>query len=258
MSSQLDFLFEYPQVGRDVVSQTPPIDAGVDGPTLGPDPEVSPYDDDSGSDSDDYEVDSDFEYEEEGGKVNVDPDLDWHPHAVNFLAQVPQSDAAWSRYLNTNAAVHSLCHRLRVPFLQPHVKGSIDWEKFFAECDWHLARAFENPALASLFSFVFIAACHVALVNGCPRDLVLDGIRCCVRHSGIWEYELTEPMLDRLREGALKGIMILTEYARVVGSRAYEIPLHTVHAMYSSVHNLCEKSYPVYVPPDTVPAVRAP
>jgi hypothetical protein len=213
--SQARFLFEYPSVGRDVVSQSAP---GANRPTYGPDPEVCPYEGDSGSDSEDYES------EDELGE----PNLDWHPHAINFLAQVPQDDATWSRYLNTNGEVRSLCHRLRLPFLYPGFrKDFIDWGRLFAECKWHLARACENPPLASLFSLIFIAACHVALVDGCPREIVFAGIRECVRQCGIWEYELTEPMLDRLREGAVKGIMILTEYARVVGARAHEIPIHS-------------------------------
>ncbi|KAH7271801.1 hypothetical protein MRS44_004454 [Fusarium solani] len=213
--SQARFLFEYPSVGRDVVSQSAP---GANRPTYGPDPEVCPYEGDSGSDSEDYES------EDELGE----PHLDWHPHAINFLAEVPQDDATWSRYLNTNGEVRSLCHRLRLPFLYPGFrKDFIDWGRLFAECKWHLARACENPPLASLFSLIFIAACHVALVDGCPREIVFAGIRECVRQCGIWEYELTEPMLDRLREGAVKGIMILTEYARVVGARAHEIPIHT-------------------------------
>ncbi|KAI8683252.1 hypothetical protein NCS56_00449400 [Fusarium sp. Ph1] len=217
--SQVRFLFEYPSVGRDVVSQSAP---GVNRPAYGPDPEVCSYEDDSGSDSEDYES------EDELGE----PHLDWHPHAINFLAQVPQSDAAWSRYLNSNGDVRSLCHRLRLPFLYPGFrKDHLDWGRLFAECKWHLARACENPPLASLFSLLFIAACHVALVDGCPRETVFAGIRECVRQCGIWEYELTEPMLDRLREGAVKGIMILNEYARVVGARAHEIPIYTSNCM---------------------------
>ncbi|KAM0424862.1 hypothetical protein ACHAPT_009918 [Fusarium lateritium] len=224
--SQVNFLFEYPHVGRDVVSQSAP---GVRGPTLGPDPDVSPYDQDSGSDSEDYD-ESDSEWEEDDtyrGEIHDD----WHPHAINFLAQVPQSDAAWSRYLNTTYEVHSLCHRLRFPFLCPGYKADFDWEKLLAECKWHLARACTNPPLASLFSLIFMAACHVALVDGCPRELVVKYIRSCIRQCGIWEYELTGPMLDRLREGAIKGIMILTEYSRVVGSRAHELPLHIPDCM---------------------------
>ncbi|KAI8681824.1 hypothetical protein NCS55_00435700 [Fusarium keratoplasticum] len=212
--SQVRILFEYPSVGRNVVSQSAP---GVNRPTYGPDPEVCLYEGDSGSDSEDYES------EDELGE----PRLDWHPHAINFLAEVPQDDATWSRYLNSNGDVRSLCHRLRLPFLYPGIRDCFDWGKLFGECKWHLARACENPPLASLFSLIFIAACHVALADGCPREIVSSGIRECVRQCGIWEYELTEPMLDRLREGAVKGIMILTEFARVVGSRAYEIPLHT-------------------------------
>ncbi|RSL97477.1 hypothetical protein CDV31_013029 [Fusarium ambrosium] len=216
--SQIRFLFEHPQVGRDIVSQSASVAAGVPGPTYGPDPEVTPYDEDSGSDSEDYE--SEYDYDE--GPVIHD---DWHPHAINFLAQVPQSDAAWSRYLNSNGDVYSLCRRLRVPFLYPGLDGDLDWESLFKECTLHLARARNTPGLASLFSFIFIAACHVGLVNGCPREIVLDGIRQCVRQCGIWEYDLTDPMLDRLREGAVKGIMLLYEFTRVIGSRAHELPL---------------------------------
>ncbi|UPK90805.1 hypothetical protein LCI18_001740 [Fusarium solani-melongenae] len=213
--SQARIIFEYPSVGRDVVSQSAP---GINCPTYGPDPEVCSYEDDSDSDSEDYENEDDFK----------ESRPEWHPHAINFLSEVPQDDADWSRYLNTNRDVHSLCNSLRIPFLYPGFKDQVNWEKLFAECKWHLTRASQNPPLASLFALIFIAACHVALVNGCPRDIVLAGIRECVRECGIWEYELTEPMLDRLREGAVKGIMILSEYARVVGARAYEVPIHNV------------------------------
>lgn len=217
--SQVNFLFEYPSVGRDVVSQSAP---GVNGPTYGPDPEVHPYEDDSGSDSEDYESEADDEEEEEKPE---EPELDWHPNAINFLAQIPPDDAAWSSYLPRNGAVNSLCHRLRIPFLFPGIRGNMDWERFFAECKWHLARACNNPPLASLFTLVFIAACHIAAADGLPRAICLNGMRECVRQCGIWEYELTDPMIDRLREGAVKGIWILNEYTRAVGVRAHEIPL---------------------------------
>ncbi|RSL85361.1 hypothetical protein CEP52_016161 [Fusarium oligoseptatum] len=196
--SQIRFLFEHPQVGRDIVSQSASVAAGVPGPTYGPDPEVTPYDEDSGSDSEDYE--SEYDYDE--GPVIHD---DWHPHAINFLAQVPQSDAAWSRYLNSNGDVYSLHSSRSAPCTLPGPATPPAWRPFF--------------------SFIFIAACHVGLVNGCPREIVLDGIRQCVRQCGIWEYDLTEPMLDRLREGAVKGIMLLYEFTRVIGSRAHELPL---------------------------------
>ncbi|RSL57394.1 hypothetical protein CEP54_008316 [Fusarium duplospermum] len=222
--SEVRILFEYPQIGPDVVSQAAPVVPGVPGPTYGPDPEVTPYDDDSGSDSEDYESDGDYD---DSPVIHSD----WHPHAINFLAQVPQSDAAWSRYLNSNGDVHSLCYRLRLPFLYPGFHDDMDWERLFKECTWHLARACKTPGLATLFSLIFLAACHVGLVNGCPREIVLDGVRQCVRQCGLWEYELTVPMLDRLREGAVKGIMLLTEYTRVIGSRAHELPLYTSNCL---------------------------
>ncbi|KAL2689372.1 hypothetical protein Neosp_003425 [[Neocosmospora] mangrovei] len=212
---EVNILFEYPSVGRDVVSESAP---GVKGPTYGPDPEVHPYEDDSGSDSEDYESE-----EEE----KEDPYPDWNPRAINFLAKKPPSDEDWSSHLPRNGTVNSLFHRLRIPFLFPGLRGSIDWVKFFAECKWHLARACNEPALASLFTLVFIAAIHVSQVDGLPREYALNAMRECVRQCGIWEYELTEPMLKRLQSGATKGIWLLNEYTRTVGVRAHEMPLFT-------------------------------
>ncbi|KAF4984435.1 hypothetical protein FZEAL_398 [Fusarium zealandicum] len=215
--AQLRFVFEYPQLGSDIVSDSPPkVTTSGDGPTFGPDPEACPYED--SEDSEDYDEES--QVEDDQGKAS------WHPRAVHFLSQIPQDDTAWSRHLSTNTDVRSLCHRLRIPFLYPGFQAHLNWSRLFSECTWHLARACNNPPLASLFSLIFVAACHVALVDGCPKETVLEGLKACVRQCGVMEDELTEDMLDRVREGVVTGISILGEYARVVGCRANEIPLH--------------------------------
>ncbi|KAF4467343.1 hypothetical protein FALBO_5785 [Fusarium albosuccineum] len=215
-------IFEYPHLGRGVVSDSPPgVKAPGDGPTFGPDPEAQPYDDDSGTDEEDYEIELDSD-DDEDDLTRVP----WHPHALHFLAQVPQNDASWSRQLSSNGDLRSLCHRLRVPLMYPEFQAHLNWKHMFAECAWHLARACNDPPVASLFSLVFVAACHVALMDGCPRDIVMEGLRSCVRQCGVRESELTEPMLERMREGVVAGIQILREYVRIIGNRANEIPLH--------------------------------
>ncbi|KAF4335688.1 hypothetical protein FBEOM_10450 [Fusarium beomiforme] len=227
--TQFRLIFEYPHLGQNMVSESPPklhsLDEPSEGGVLNLDPEAYSWEDGSDTETEDKE---DFEDDDPGSESNAysAETMPWHPHALHFLAQVPQSDADWSRYLTTNNDVHSLCHRLKIPHLFPGFQAHLNWPRFFNECAWHLARACNNPPLGSLFSFIFVAACHVALVDGCPRKEVYKGLRACVRQCGVAEDELTLPMLDRVREGVITGIGILREYTKVVGCRANEIPLH--------------------------------
>ncbi|KAF4966040.1 hypothetical protein FSARC_6240 [Fusarium sarcochroum] len=250
-------IFEYPHLGQDMVSESPPrlntIRDPGDGPTFGPDPEAYPYDAASDTDTDD-EVDSEDDQQEADDNHKA-KDAPWHPLALHFLAQVPQSDVDWSRYLSCNGDVRSLCHRLKIPYLYPGFQAHLDWSRLFDECTWHLARACNNPPLASLFSLIFVAACYVALVDGCPRETVLKGLKACVRQCGISEDELTEPMLDRVREGVITGIGILREYTRVVGCRANEIPLHALRLCLLLFY---QEPHPIDIPADNSPPVRVP
>ncbi|KAF5570261.1 hypothetical protein FPHYL_1337 [Fusarium phyllophilum] len=229
---QYRWVFEYPQVGLNMVSESPPKLHSLHEPSDGSGPKVDPQAcsheiaSDTETDDEDDMGDSKDVKQDDPGSDNNQPSGRWHPHALHFLAQVPQSDDDWSRYLSSNFDVGSLCHRLKLPYMFPGIRAHLDWPRFFNECTWHLARACNNPSLGSLFSLIFVAACHVALKDGCPREEVYKGLRACVRQCGISEEELTLPMLDRIREGVITGIGILREYSRVVGCRANEIPLH--------------------------------
>ncbi|KAF5581467.1 hypothetical protein FPCIR_10119 [Fusarium pseudocircinatum] len=229
---QYRWVFEYPHLGLNMVSESPPKLHNLHEPSDGSGPKIDPqaYSHEIASDTDADEED-DFDdskdVKQDGpGSDNNQHSGRWHPHALHFLAQVPQSDDDWSHYLTSNIDVGSLCHRLKLPYLFPGIRAHLDWPRFFNECTWHLARACNNPSLGSLFSLIFVAACHVALIDGCPQEEVYKGLRACVRQCGISEEELTLPMLDRIREGVITGIGILREYSKVVGCRANEIPLH--------------------------------
>ncbi|EXK31357.1 hypothetical protein FOXG_18595 [Fusarium oxysporum f. sp. lycopersici 4287] len=230
---QYRWIFEYPHVGLNMVSESPPklhnLHEPSDGSDLKLDPQACSHEIASDTDTDDDLGDSKDVKHDDPGSDNNQHSAErgrLHPHALHFLAQVPQSDADWSRYLCSNADVRSLCHRLKLPYLFPGFRAHLDWPRFFNECTWHLAQACNNPPLGSLFSLVFVAACHVALIDGCPREEVYNGLRACVRQCCISEDEVTPPMLDRMREGVITGIGILREYSKVVGCRANEIPLH--------------------------------
>lgn len=230
---QYRWIFEYPHVGLNMVSESPPklhnLHEPSDGSDLKLDPQACSHEIASDTDTNDDLGDSkDVKHDDPGSDNNQNSAERGrlHPHALHFLAQVPQSDADWSRYLCSNADVRSLCHRLKLPYLFPGFRAHLDWPRFFNECTWHLAQACNNPPLGSFFSLVFVAACHVALIDGCPREEVYNGLRACVRQCGISEDEVTPPMLDRMREGVITGIGILREYSKVVGCRANEIPLH--------------------------------
>ncbi|KAF5619529.1 hypothetical protein F52700_11812 [Fusarium sp. NRRL 52700] len=229
---QYRLIFEYPQAGLNMVSESPPKLHNLDEPSDGSGPKVDPqaYSHEIASDTDaddEANLGNSKDVEQDApGSNNNEHSGGWHPHALHFLAQVPQNDNDWSRYLSSNIDVGSLCHRLKLPYLFPGIQVHLDWPRFFNECTWHLARACNNPSLGSLFSIIFVAACHVALMDGCPPEVVYNGLRACVRQCGISEEELTLPMLDRIRDGVITGIGILREYSRVVGCRANEIPLH--------------------------------
>ncbi|KAF5254072.1 hypothetical protein FANTH_1137 [Fusarium anthophilum] len=230
--SQYRWIFEYPHVGLNMVSESPPKLHSLDEPSDGSGPKIDPQTwshgiaSDTDSDGQDELGDSKHAKQDDPGSENSQHNGRWHPHALHFLAQVPQSDDDWSHYLSSNIMVGSLCHRLRLPYLFPGIRAHLDWPRFFNECTWHLARACNNPSLGSLFSLIFVAACHVAYIDGCPKEHVYNGLRACVRQCGISEEELTLPMLDRMREGVITGIGILRKYSEVVGCRANEIPLH--------------------------------
>ncbi|KAF4440876.1 hypothetical protein FACUT_3092 [Fusarium acutatum] len=229
---QYRWIFEYPHVGLNMVSESPPKLHNLHEPSDGSGPKMDRQacsheiaSDIDTDDEDDLGDSKDVKQDDPGSDSNQHSGR-WHPHALHFLAQVPQSDDDWSRYLSSNVDVGSLCHRLRLPYLFPGIRAHLNWPRFFNECTWHLARASNNPSLGSLFSLIFVAACHVALIDGCPKEEVYNGLRACVRQCGISEEELTLPMLDRIREGVITGIGILREYSKVVGCRANEIPLH--------------------------------
>ncbi|KAF4448134.1 hypothetical protein F53441_8450 [Fusarium austroafricanum] len=218
--AQYRLMFEYRHLGSNMVSECPPSldhpDEPMDVPGLTLDPDAYSYE--AASD-----IDTDEEEEEDPHDVR---ELTWYPHATHFLAKVPHDDADWSRYLTSNADVLALCERVRVPLMFPGNQPHLNWAAFFAECARHLARAASDPPLASLFSLIFVGACHVALVDGCPKHIVHWGLKTCVRHCGVGEEELTDPMLDRLGESIITGFGILRDYAKVVGCRAHEIPMH--------------------------------
>ncbi|KAF4943891.1 hypothetical protein FGADI_13062 [Fusarium gaditjirri] len=264
---QYRWIFEYPHVGLNKVSGSPPKLRNLHEPSDGSDLKVDPqaYSEEIASDTvtgdeDDLGDSKDVKHDDPGSGHNqhspwgkekqrnglhqksliAHPNPSavfpyplhsaghgrWHPHALHFLAQIPHSDADWSRYLRSNDDVGLLRHRLKLPSLFPGFQAHLDWPRFFNECTWHLARARNYPHLGSLFSLIFVAACHVALKDGCPREHVYNGLRACVRQRGISEDELTLPMLDRMRDGVITGIGILRQYSNVVGCRANEIPLH--------------------------------
>ncbi|KAF5723564.1 hypothetical protein FMUND_1734 [Fusarium mundagurra] len=229
---QYRWVFEYPHLGLNMVSEAPPKLHNLHEPSDGSGPKIDPQacsheiaSDTDTDEEDDLDHSKDVK-QDDPGSVNNQHSGGWHPHALHFLAQVPQSDDDWSHYLSSNVDVRSLCHRLKLPYLCPGIRAHLDWPRFFNECTWHLGRACNNPSLASLFSLIFVAACHVALKDGCPKEEVYNGLRACVRQCGIPEEELTLPMLDRIREGVITGIGILREYSKVIGCRANEIPLH--------------------------------
>ncbi|KAM5347045.1 hypothetical protein ACJ41O_010050 [Fusarium nematophilum] len=154
----------------------------------------------------------------------------WRPHAHLFLSQIPQDESTWSRHLLTNAEVRSLCNRIASPtspFINPnHGGGGRSWSSLFTQCIFFLACASFHPPLASLFSVILVAACHVALVSGCPKHIVSQTLKECVSQCGVREAEVSDAMVDKVREGVIAGIDVLSEYARVIGPRANEIPLH--------------------------------
>ncbi|KAF5674912.1 hypothetical protein FHETE_2663 [Fusarium heterosporum] len=197
---QLQVIFEYPHLGQDVVSATPPrLDAASEsggGPAPSRDPDVFPYRNDTDTDTNDEDELQDDESKMGFYRYQI-TEVPWRSLALHFLNQIPQSDAEWSRHLSCNNHVRSLCHRLKIPSPYSGFQAHLDWSRLFDECTLHLARAHSDPSLASLFSLVFVAACHVALYDGCPRETVLKGLRACLKQCGVAEQELTRPMLDR-------------------------------------------------------------
>jgi hypothetical protein len=224
--NQFRILFEYPHLGPNMVSESPPVFNVATGLNEDPvphlDPEAFPLGSASGTDTDGPENDE-SEMDRHWHNITQVP---WHPYSLRFLAQLPQSDTDWSRYLSSNDDVRSLCRRLTLPSRYPRLHAHYDWSRLFDQCTWHLADACRDPPLASLFSLVFVATCHVALSDGCPRDIVLDGLKACLRQCGVADEGLTKTILDTVREGVVTGIGILKEYTTMAGCRANEIPLH--------------------------------
>ena len=223
------FTIKGPRPDHNMVSESPPEFHSTTGPSSTPtlilDPGTCPSraTSDTGPDNQESIASIYCEQEETLRRATVAP---WYPYALRFLAQVPRSDADWSRHISCNRDIRSLCRQLKLPSLCQGFQGRLDWSRLFDECSQYLTQTCNNPPLASFFTIIFVATCQVALVKGCPRQIVLRGLESCARQCGVADNELTEIVLDSVREGVIIGIQLLKEYTRVVGCRANEIPLH--------------------------------
>jgi hypothetical protein len=223
------FTIKGPQPSHNMVSESPSEFYSATGPSstptliLGPGTYPSRGTSDTGPDN---QESIEAVYSEQEKILRRAADAPWYPYALRFLAQVPRSDADWSRHISCNRDIRSLCHQLKLPSLCQGFQGRLDWSRLFDECSQYLTQICNNPPLASFFSIIFVATCQVALVKGCPRKIVLRGLESCARQCGVADNELTEIVLDSVREGVIIGIQLLKEYTRVVGCRANEILLH--------------------------------
>ncbi|RGP71134.1 hypothetical protein FLONG3_7262 [Fusarium longipes] len=228
MGDQLPFIFQYPHLSQDMLP-VPPTElhsSGESAFTLVP--SLGTYRQRVISDTGMVDKDGlELIWSEEYNTLIKAKDAPWYSHAIQFIAQIPQSDTDWSRHVSSNDDIQSLCNDLKLPYLYPEFQSHIDWSRLFDECAQHLARACDNPPLASLFSLIFVAACQVALDDGCPRETVLRGLGSCARHCGMAEDELTELVLDNVREGRCDSACFSFIQKRISSTYRPTVPLQS-------------------------------
>lgn len=146
--------------------------------------------------------------------------------AQGFIKMMPENDADWNSQVASNSEVDKLFRNLTLSHLNPSKRAKLNWPDLFDECINYMVRIKSSLPLASFFSFVFIATCHIAYMDGCSESLILDAMRQCLELSSNSPYYYDNMTLEEIRKAALVAIQLLNECAGVLGYRAYEIPLH--------------------------------
>lgn len=146
--------------------------------------------------------------------------------AQGFIKMMPKNDADWNSQVATNREVNKLFRKLTLSHLNPGKRAELDWPDLFVECITHMVRIKSSLPLASFFSFVFVATCHIAYIDGCSESLIIDAMRQCLELSSNSLYQYDNTTIEEIRKAALVAIQLLNECAGVLGYRAYELPLH--------------------------------
>ncbi|KAL4721935.1 hypothetical protein ACLX1H_011127 [Fusarium chlamydosporum] len=102
-------IFQYTHLDSNMVSKSPPgLKSGRESEeTMALVPNPGTYHHKAVSDTD-PDVDKGLKldrFEEDHSVLKV-ADAPWYPHALRFLARVPQSDADWSRHISCNGDIH--------------------------------------------------------------------------------------------------------------------------------------------------------
>ncbi|KAH7019772.1 hypothetical protein EDB80DRAFT_870390 [Ilyonectria destructans] len=145
--------------------------------------------------------------------------------AVNFLSHIPRRPRAWNAGVSDNNQIEAIRQSMLV--LEPQDAGrAMNWEFFFQACLFRLGYLRGHDRYASLFSLVILTICSIALVHGCNLDTVYATVRAVLLLSGGDGHDLTDRQLIRVLQGNIAGIAFLERMHSIIGSKAYELPLH--------------------------------
>ncbi|KAI5466287.1 hypothetical protein BGZ63DRAFT_400682 [Mariannaea sp. PMI_226] len=132
----------------------------------------------------------------------------------NWLRKLPQGNADWNNdFPSTAEDIDRIRKRLTLSHLES--RGQMDWVTLldtYAAC----ANQFDGREL-QLYSMIMVATCHVAHNNGLPRDMMVEAMGKCITGG-------TDTLRSK-RFALPKCIQIGDELAKVLGVRAYELPL---------------------------------
>ncbi|KAK7419419.1 hypothetical protein QQX98_003371 [Neonectria punicea] len=152
----------------------------------------------------------------------------WPTLATGFLSQIPQNDGDWENRNFSSDLVNDVSNMFHLNYLPPWFCPKTDWPRFFTAAVIQLAGLKSNPSVASLFSIVLVATCHIAIIEGCSMDVVNTTLRTCLILRGIPQANITPHDLVDLRLGVLNGIDLLDECVSALGPRANEFPLYSL------------------------------
>ncbi|CAM1501648.1 Fc.00g036320.m01.CDS01 [Cosmosporella sp. VM-42] len=158
-----------------------------------------------------------------------------------FLSQLPKSDAEWDSKLKVSGDVYKLFATITLSYNYAAFWAQMEWKILFEACLEFMDKIYDKPSLSSLFSVLFISTCHIAILAGCPKDLVNRKMRSCVGKCNVSVTFLGDEALEEMRMGVLKGIKLLSECVEILGYRAYELPLHMTDCLstFQTFNPLC-------------------
>lgn len=200
--------------------------------------------------------------------------------ARTLVSQLPDCDSDWNSKLSTRSDVKRIVDELTLSRMRLSSGADFDWLQVLSYFALQMKYKRRDTSISSFYALVFISTCNIAILDDCPVGIVNQAMKNCLRDYGMDKDDLHFQSLERIRGGAVAGIRLLNECMRVVGYRAYELPLHCkndsnvqrenprlintsaqldfhVSGLAASIFGADERSHAQYLPPNVALAVRA-